>query len=327
MDTNNAVTPADSASATDLNIPAGADYDKWRMTGEMPSEQTEESAPSEETSATTEEAVTEAESAPAPPQEKRETSPRTENRWAKLSRENRELRDRLAALETASEGRETQQEPPPAKVETKAEGPTIYDKNPDGSWKFKSHQEFQDAVRKWDRESLKAELKAETEQSVRQQEIERAERTISEGFVRRLEPTRAKYADFDSVAFSPDLLIPKGSVADLFLIDSDHAGEVLYYLGQHPEITKGFYGNYDLKTGRFANKELPTRQFRKLMEIEGQFSKVPAKRVTSAPPPPRETGGRGTTSADEVEQAVKDEDYRSYAAAANARDIARRKRK
>jgi hypothetical protein len=50
--------------------------------------------------------------------------------------------------------------------------------------------------------------------------------------------------------------------------------------------------------------------------------KPPAKKVTSAPAPPSETGGRQAAPPDEVEQAAKTQDFRAYRKAANERDIA-----
>lgn len=41
------------------------------------------------------------------------------------------------------------------------------------------------------------------------------------------------------------------------------------------------------------------------------------RRVTQAPPPPHEVSGNGRTSSDEVEQALKEEDFNAYAGAAN----------
>jgi hypothetical protein len=55
----------------------------------------------------------------------------------------------------------------------------------------------------------------------------------------------------------------------------------------------------------------------------GKFS--PAKKVTEAPPPPREASGRSAPPADEAEVAAKDGNFALYRAAANRRDLARLK--
>jgi len=46
------------------------------------------------------------------------------------------------------------------------------------------------------------------------------------------------------------------------------------------------------------------------------------KKITAAPPPPAEVGGKGTVPADEVAGAVKNDDFMAYAAAKNRRDLA-----
>ncbi len=58
----------------------------------------------------------------------------------------------------------------------------------------------------------------------------------------------------------------------------------------------------------------------------GKFTKqAPEKKVTEAPPPPKEVSGRGSQPTDEVETAAKTGDFAAFRAAGNRRDIARRK--
>ncbi len=131
-------------------------------------------------------------------------------------------------------------------------------------------------------------------------------------------------------------------MTELFLLDSDHAGEVLYHLGQHPEILGGFYANHDPKTGKFQSLITPQRQFRKLMEIEASLtgtgsgasgddksssSSSSAKPVTQASRPPHQVSGKGTVAKDAVEQALDDGDFETYQRAQNAKELARLKRK
>jgi hypothetical protein len=337
-----AVTP-DASAATKMEhaletgfLPEDPHYRKtgqFADTEAAPAAATEEKPPAKEEAPAASDAEPAAASAAAEPQEKPgKTAATSESRWAKITRENRELRDRLARLEAAPPQRETQQAPQPA-AEAKPPipglvEPQVGDKNPDGSWKYKTHEDYLSAVRKYDREYLKAELRQDNEKTLREQQQAQAERTIAESMVKKFEGTRAKYTDFEQVAFNPDLLIPKYSVTDVFLLESDHAGEVLYYLGQHPEITQSFYGDHDVKTGKFTNKMTPPRQFRKLMEIETEVSKpAPAPKITQASRPPHQVSGKGTVAKDAVEQAVEDNDTEAYIRVQNERELARRKRK
>ena len=366
-------TPAvtDSASAAEeLQTPQSMDEavetgflpddPHYRLTGEFKPEKTDASAAdqtekkddktsqSENDDASAASADTAAASAAATSQEKKgKTAASSESRWAKLSRENREMREENARLKALAEGkssteeksRETAQGSQPA-TEAKANAkPKIDDVDPKtGQPKFKTYGEYEDAKDEWLRKEAIREFQESSAKTAQERERQAAQEAIGKSLAQKFEPVRAKYADFDQVALNPDLLIPMGSVVDGFLQDSTHAGEVAYYLGQHPELLEGFYGNFDKATGKFVNLTTPQQQFRKLMEIEGQFSSSastnrsrpsqtpPAKPITQAPRPPHQVDGKGTVAKDTVEQAVEDQDQETYMREANARELARRKR-
>ena len=323
-------------------LPADKNY---RLTGELPADhqvleeekpeiQSEKSgasaAPNSETSAASEAAPQQEPKGPA----QTKTAQASENRWQKISRENKELRDRLQKLETAP--RETQQVSQPAtEPKPKANArPKIDDLDPKtGKAKFANWQEYEDAKDEWNRKEAIREFQETSTKSAAEQRQQQAERTLAEGMVKKFETTRGKYQDFDQVALNENLVIPRGSATDIFLLDSEHAGEVLYHLGQHPEILTGFYGDHDPKTGRWINKVNPAQQFRKLAQIEATFSgngttqAPPAKPVTQAPRPPNQVSGKGTVAKDAVVQAVEDNDSETYIREQNARQLAKRKGK
>lgn len=273
-------------------------------------------------------------------QKKTETSQRKpENRWAKLSRENRELKEKLARAEgreearreTASSTRDTRQtSQAAADANQPRPEPKIDDVDPKtGKAKYATFNDYLADVRKWDRENILREVQQTTQKTDQQRTQEAAERKVNESMNEKFIRARTKYADFDKVALNPELVIPKGSVTDMFLVDSDHAGDVAYYLGQHPELLSEFYGNFDLKTGRYVNQITPQRQFRKLMEIEAKFSGTQAsaarpassvKPITRAGRPPHQTSGQGSVGKDAVEQAVEDGSFEDYRRSANERD-------
>jgi len=368
----------ESASAAELEIPHSLDEametgflpddPHYRLTGEFKSEKTDASAaakkenetPSEkeEDSAASSDADTAAASAAAQAAEEEKngkgpaqskTARTSENRWQKRERELKELREKVARLEgthssrpeTRSDSKQTSQaatETTPAKAAPKPKIDDVDAKT--GKAKYANYAEYEDAKDGWlKQETLREwqETQSKTQQLTEQQ---RAEREIGQNLQKKFEPLRAKYADFDQVALSEDLVIPKGSVTELFLLDSDHAGEVLYHLGQHPDILQGFYANHDPKTGKFQSLITPQRQFRKLMEIEvslsGSGSGAPgdkssssssAKPITQASRPPHQVSGKGTVAKDAVEQALDDGDFETYQRTQNAKELARLKRK
>jgi hypothetical protein len=57
--------------------------------------------------------------------------------------------------------------------------------------------------------------------------------------------------------------------------------------------------------------------------VTGKFT--PAKKVSDAPPPPREAGGTAAPPADEVETAAHANDFSRFRSASNRRDLAKRK--
>ena len=367
----------ESASAAELETPHSMDEametgflpddEHYRLTGEFKPETTDasaaatkkenESAKSGASAAATEENENESENddasaassskAAASETAQAQNQGRKENRWQKRERELRELKAENARLKSQSSQpqsrSETQQASttqPPSETKAKsAPKPKIDDVDAAGKPKYKNFAEYDDAKDDWLRkETLRefSETQAKTQQLTEQQT---REREIGQILQKKFEGQRAKYADFDKVALNENLTIPKGSVTELFLLDSDHAGEVLYHLGQHPEILGGFYANHDPKTGKFQSLITPQRQFRKLMEIEASVtgsgsgasgdnsSSFSAKPVTQASRPPHQVSGKGTVAKDAVEQALDDGDFETYQHAQNAKELARLKKK
>lgn len=334
-----AVTQPDPAPATsELDIPSGAAYDQWRLKGTLPSEadpapavepETEVVAPQTDDSAPS---LGDTAAAPpaAPPQKKRDQKTRedTERRFNEILSENRSLRQKI---EEAEQRRTAAPSAPPASQPAAAKAePKLEDVDPQtGRPKYTTLQDFIVARETWLKENLLSEFETRSAKTQAERAQQEQARVLNEGLNAKYEVARAKYADFDQVALNPDLLIPAGSVADTFVLDSEHGADVLHYLGQHPEVLESFYGNFDLKTGKYTNKVNPLRQARELFKIEQKFAtgSSSVRRVSNAPPPPHEVSGKGTTSSDEVEQALKDDDTAAYFATANRRDIARRKGK
>jgi hypothetical protein len=378
--TTSADTAAASAAATEIQTPNSLEEametgflpedPHYRLTGEFKADKTEPSAGSKEkqdaeklsgkeeasaASGVTKDADTAAASAAADTQEKRtqqKTSATSESRWAKLARENRELKAELARAKTAQPPtettRDTKQASQPA-AETGAAAPAkpkIDDVDPKtGKAKYANYGEYEAAKDEWLQSEAIRKFTETSTKTQREQELARAEQTLAEGFAKKLDVSRKAHTDFDTVALNPDLVIPKGSVTDGFLLDSAHAGELLYHLGQHPEILEGFYGNHDPKTGKYVNKVTPYAQARELTKLEieiagkasagssgtgssgtSQSQSSSARPVTQAPRPPHQTSGKGSVAKDAVEQAVEEGDTESYIREQNARELARRKR-
>jgi hypothetical protein len=103
-----------------------------------------------------------------------------------------------------------------------------------------------------------------------------------------------------------------------FVVGSKRSADIAYALGKNPK--------------EFARIDrLPAvAQVRELMKIEatvaGSAGNKSPRRITQAAAPIRVLAGTGHASGDEVDQATKEGDYDSYKSAANARDLARRRK-
>lgn len=356
-------TPESLAEALDTGfLPEDENY---RLTGtfEKPPEKKDDSAASthgkekppakdeDATAASQQEQEDDASKAAASATAQTQRPQRRESRWEKRERELKTLREENARLKAgSSQQQQTQQRSETAQPSSQttqaatettgkaAPKPKIDDLDNAGKPKFKTYAEYEDAKDAWLRQETIREFnesQARTQQLTQQQQ---AEREIGVSLNKKFAGPRAKYPDFDAVALSDALTIPKGSVTELFMLDSEHAGEVLYHLGQHPEILQGFYRDHDPKTGKFTSLLSAQQQFRKLMAIEaqvsgeasrteGERSSSSARTVSQASRPAHQVSGKGTVAKEAVEQAVEDADFETYAQAQNAKDLARFKRK
>jgi hypothetical protein len=327
-----AVTLPDSApvAAPELEVPRGSrQYQDWRLSGVLPSTKADpapaevetakqtEAPPSEDPAPSETLSETAAGSEPAPSQKRGKTKEDTERRFQELLADRRADRERIAELErkltpTTSDKPDSQ---PAADLSTEPKIDDLDAKT--GKPKYATIEDYLAAVRKYDREQLLQEVDARQSKAREQSAREEQQKVISQNWKAKVEEARKKHADFDAVALNDELPIPAGSVTDACVLDSEHGAEVLYHLAQNPdELTRISALN-------------PLRQARELFQIEHKLSAAPPslKRITQAPPPPHEVSGKGTTSTDEVEQALQEDDPRAYMAAANRRDLARRKGK
>ena len=365
--------------------------EKYRLTGEMPSESEhdprqvreqnrakaagkERPSAKEDDSATPGETKTpseiEAESAAAAsdtaaaseaakPQKK--TAASGENRWQKISRENKELRERLQRLESGETAaqkaeRERQQASQPA-AETKpkaAAKPKIDDVDPKTNQpKFKTYAEFEEAKDQWLLDEGARKAQEAMGKTHREQQQTQAEQIIEKTVNERVTKAREAYPDYDDVmsaalAEKDDLgrdalFYTKGSPLDGFFLDADRGHDVLYYIGSHFADCKHIFAR-DARGNYLLN---PIRQIRELAKIEAKLGAKPAasassaaaagtgaagdgssaKPVTQASRPPHQVSGTGTVAKDAAEQAVEDGDFETYQRAQNAKDLARLKKK
>lgn len=302
-------------------------YQKYRMTGEVPAEGTKE----ETTAAVEPEKKQEPAAKPAPEtvtEAKSEPKKVTKLGYSDLRNKVREQEAEIERLKSASTREEPRtEEPAKARAEAKEDArPKQNDKNEDGTPKFKDWTEYEDALLAWNRRQSLAEFEQLSAKKQQEQEIIRENRKVETSWKERVDAAKAKHDDFDAALDpkeGPAAEINSGSFLDRWILDSDEGAELLYYFHGHRGELKRI-GALSI-TG--ASRELTRLE----MKLSGKSSEMappaqPDKRETKAPPPTREVGGRGTATVDEVNKAVADDDVRAYINSANRAEIARKKR-
>jgi hypothetical protein len=292
-------------------------------------EEDQEDQEEEETPATSGEkdGETAAASQAAPTQKKEEeeagtehrpqkTADKAESRWAKLSRENKELREKLARRDSqaqpTAQARETTQVSQPA-AESKAEPrPKIDDVDAKtGQPKFASYADYQAANDEWLQNDTIRKFQATQAKTDRERQVQHAKQVVIQKWNEDVEKARTKHADFDAVALNKDLPLKEGTVPDVFILESPQGADVLYYLGKNPgELER-------------INGLNPIAQARELTKIELKVSgnsSASAKPITQAPRPPHQVSGKGTVTKDSVEAAVEEQDADAYMREQNSRD-------
>lgn len=340
-----------AASTPALEIPKGSqDYANWRLTGKLPkAAEAAKETPAESAEAaaadTSKETQSEnaAESEAAQQQESKGKGKGAEDRIKQLIAEKKELERKLAEkAEQKPEGKETKPaESSTAKpAEQKLEAP----KKPKLD-DFKTYEEYDAAKDKYFEDLADYKAMERLNKHIQQQ----AQQARNQQLAQQLTDARTRYADADQViapaakAIMEDAAIPP--VVKAMVDDSPVMLDVLYKLGkgelskfvetartkpldavrQLAALEAELKGTVKESTGKQAARGADGK-FAKAEEAEAPAKETPKETVTKAPPPPREVGGRGSQPPDEVQAAVKANDFRTFRNAQNRRDLAGRRR-
>ena len=355
-------TPQSLAEALDTGFLP--DNDHYRLTGEISKPQSGKTPAKKDDAASSTKDKPAAKESDAPPaSEQDETASkaaasataetqrgsRRESRWDKRERELKEARaeiarnpaNRLRKHNAVKPGRKRSLPPRRNEAGKAAPKPKIDDVDPTTKQpKYKNYAEYEDAKDAWLRQETIREFnesQAKTQQLTAQQQ---AEREIGQSLAKKFEGPRAKYKDFDEVALSDKLTIPKGSVTEMFMLDSEHAGEGVLLLRPASGNSSGLLSRLRSENRQVHLAHHPAatvsqadgdRGGSRRLQLATLFilssSSSSARPVTQASRPPHQVSGQGTVAKDAVEQATEDGDFETYSAAQNAKDLARLKRK
>lgn len=251
------------------------------------------------------------------------TRRQSEGRWRKLSRENRELRERLARLESGrtetststAQNRDTQQAATAAAdaKSNAAPRPKIDDVDEKtGQPKYKTFPDYEAAKDQWLQDEAIRKFQETQSKTEKERAHQQAQETISREWGNRCKTAEKDFPDFKEVALNPDLPIKQGSVVDVFILSRPQGAKVLYHLGQNPDLLDEINAMSPIDAA-YALSEIE-------IKVSGRSSSSSARTVTQASRPPHQLSGKGTVSKDAVVDAVEHQDQGTYQREQNARD-------
>lgn len=322
---------------SDQNTWSSEQREHWNKTGDIPeTPEAQDSAPADKKDAKEVKPEPDGKSAAEPGTAKTQEKQRkpgeklnAEERISQLSGQVKELKTKLEERDRAREAA-TQ---PPAKVET-TEKPTqselkapvkpkIDDKNADGTAKFKTFEEFDEAKDKYfeDLTDFK------TKEALRQADQERAQKASEQVLNQQMTEARKQYADFDEVA---------GPILKSVFENKEIHGAVKQAINNSPVLPHLLYGlggnQKQLDNLVALSKSDPIEAIKRLGAIEDLViqelakasgakdqggdadagKKSPVETKPRAPKPPSEVGGRGTAPEDALVAAARANDFGSF---------------
>jgi hypothetical protein len=344
------VNTAEASSAAAVEVPNDPEgYAEWRQTGKVPepkpkpaAQPKEESAPSKESSA---EGAQESGKAPeSEPGKKQEHKPsKAEARLNELLEDLRRAGLSPAELKTFKREAQRQEAQPPKAGAEKTEKPAGLEppKKPKLE-DFEDYDKFEEEKDKYYEDLADYKSKKSLEEFRAQQQQETAKKEMAG----KLADAKKRYGDSAEStigtaanAIFGDEQIPAAVRA---LVDqSPVLVDLLYVMGSKADELAEFIELARTNPGAAVRKAVLLERL-VMEELEkgsagksgspqrdesGKFvpAKAPEKKVTEAPPPPKEVSGRGAAPPDEVESAAQSGDFASFRSAANRRDLARRR--
>lgn len=289
-------TPMDVSSGPLVNI-TPEQRQEFRKTGELPGttketpKKPEESAPSDPPK----EAEADA-GDPPPPKTEQERSERDKAKSAKrfndLLEENKRLKADLETRKPSEPKPEPKAEvaPPPTRPK-----PTVDEKNPDGTPKYKEYEDYIEELADWKAEQREVKAKREAEQS------DQAKKTLA-----KVDEAKSRYENFTEVVkpFVDALADPKiPGVVRAMVDDSEVFADLAFVLAGDDK----FLDMAKTQPGK-AIRFIALTESLIAEELAGKpkpaDEEAPVKPKTQAPRPPSEAGGRAAAPPDPEAAAI-----------------------
>ncbi len=306
--------PAESSPAAEVAAPSlerlsDADRQTWRKTGSLPdvSAASSAAAPVEQVSSTDEQTAPASEpGTPAKPEKKN-----AESRIKELLADRHARDARIAELEArlaTPQAPDVKAAPSPAPVKF----PNYDD--------WRDQQPADQAILYEDYIDERVKFLYQAEQQVERQRVEKltAEQQKTERIAKYRETAESFVAErpdyWDVVRPITQAAMPEGiqAVMEDAIDGSANSPRLLYHLGQNPELFQRLIS---------LPERLAAWELGKLEASLGQPASPVVKTLSTAPAPPPTLGSRPAQPADDVESAVKRQDFATFKLAANRRQI------
>lgn len=174
--------------------------------------------------------------------------------------------------------------------------PTREDKNPDGSYKYGTEEEYEDARLDFMFEEREAKKATATQQDAQTKALDD-----------KIEKARTRYPNLDEIVTpaANEIIGDKdiSPVIKQMLYDSDITPDLIYALASNKEEFNDFLKLAKTNPGK-AIRLVAITESLTIQELEGTPKEAPATPKTQAPRPPAEAGGRAATPPDSLQAAV-----------------------
>lgn len=176
--------------------------------------------------------------------------------------------------------------------------PTSDDKNPDGSSKYATHEEFEDAKLDWMFEQKEVKKASEAREAAQISALDA-----------KIEKARSRYENLDEVVTpAADAIIKDSAISPVIkqmLYDSEITPDLIFTLASNKEEFSSFLKMAKENPGK-AIRYVALTESLIAQELEAKAAPVvePAKPRTQAPKPPAEAGGRAATPPDSMQAAL-----------------------
>lgn len=212
-----------------------------------------------------------AESGDSPAEQEKERQNGVQKRINELTRQREEERRRAEYWAQVAQERAAAQQPQTPNITTNTQLSVD---------NFNTYEEFMQALAQ--QEAMKI---VERQRQIEAQQVKQQELAVQrQRFQSQQAEAIAKYADFEEVVNNPSIPVTPAMVDGI--MDSDMSGDVMYYLGKHPDEARKMAGM------------TPTAVLREIGKIEAKLTIKPPTKLPGAPPPPSTIGNKQNAGID-----------------------------